>query len=270
MVTKPVALTRKAAESILPPLAVGAIIIAFWYLTSAYLLTDGQQFLLPTPHEVANKGLFEWSNLKVLLEGLLMTTKVALFGLFLAIVFGMIAAVIMSQASWVERTMFPYAIALQAIPVIAIVPVVGLWMGFSFSARVLVTVIISIFPIITNTLFGIKSVSRLHHDLLTLHHVSRPTRFWRLELPSALPAIFTGFRISAGLAVVGALVGEFFFRAGNTQGLGRLLSVYQNRLQMELLIAAIFFSCLLGVAFFALFGALNKKATGAWAPGQNR
>jgi NitT/TauT family transport system permease protein len=255
---------RRLADSVGPPLVVGAGVIGLWYFVSLVVLEEGQRFLLPLPHEVVQTGLFKWRNLEEILLGMLRTTQVTIVGLAIAIVIGMSVAILMSQVYWVERTLFPYAIAVQAVPIIAIVPVIGLWMGFSFNARVLVTVIISLFPIITNTLFGIKSVDRGLHDLLTLHHASRFTRLWRLELPGAQPAIFTGFRIAAGLAVIGALVGEFFFRAGNERGLGRLLAVYQNRLQMKLLITAIAFSCLLGVALFAAFGALNNRFTGAW------
>ncbi len=255
---------RRLADSVGPPLVVGAGVIGVWYFISLVVLEEGQQFLLPLPHEVVQTGLFKWRNLEEILLGMLRTTQVTIVGLAIAIVIGMSVAILMSQVSWVERTLFPYAIAVQAVPIIAIVPVIGLWMGFSFNARVLVTVIISLFPIITNTLFGIKSVDRGLHDLLTLHHASRVTRLWRLELPGAQPAIFAGFRIAAGLAVIGALVGEFFFRAGNERGLGRLLAVYQSRFQIKLFITAIAFSCLLGVALFAAFGALNNRLTGAW------
>lgn len=257
-----------ALTVVVPPLGVGIVFAGVWYLVSYFWLTDGQQFLLPPPHEVVETGILDWDNLKEMLLGLLTTTGVTLVGLTIAIVLGMSAAILMSQAPWLENTLFPYAIAIQAVPIIALVPVIGLWMGFSFNARILVTVMISLFPIITNTLFGIKSVQQGHHDLFTLHHTSRFTRLWRLQLPSALPFIFTGLRIAAGLAVVGALVGEFFFRAGNARGLGRLLSLYQNRLQIKLLIAAIGFSSLLGVLLFSLFGMLNNRVTGAWAPGR--
>lgn len=258
--------TRAVVSGVLPPALVGVGIIGVWYAASLLVLTEGQRFLLPPPHDVISTGVLDWDNLQEILLGLATTTRVTIVGLAIAIVVGMAVAILMSQTNWLESTLFPYAIAVQAVPIIAIVPVIGLWMGFSFNARVLVTIIISIFPVITNTLFGIKSVAAGHHDLFTLHGASRLTRLFRLELPSAMPATFTGFRIAAGQAVIGALVGEFFFRAGDERGLGRLLSVYQNRLQIKLLITAILFSCLLGVALFSVFGQLSNYMTGAWNP----
>ena len=261
---------RRLARAFMPPLVVGAMVVGFWYFMSLVALTEGQRFLLPTPHDVLRTGFLRWRNLEEILLGLATTTQVTLVGLGIAIVLGLGVAILMSQAKAVERTLFPYAIAVQAVPIIAIVPVIGLWMGFNFNARVLVTIIISLFPIITNTLFGIKSVDRSHHDIMTLHRATRLTRLWRLQLPSALPAIFVGLRIAAGQAVIGALVGEFFFREGDARGLGRLLSVYQNRLQIELLITAIIFSSALGVVLFSLFGALNNRVTGSWDPAAAR
>ena len=88
------------------------------------------------------------------------------------------------------------------------------------------------FPIVANTLFGLQSVDQAHHDLFTLHGASRCTRLWKLQFPAALPSIFTGLRIAAGLAVIGAIVGDFFFQQGDP-GIGILIDRYQRRLQSE-------------------------------------
>ena len=110
--------------------------------------------------------------------------------------------------------MYPYAVVLQTIPILAIVPLIGFAFGFNFRSRVLVCVLIALFPIITNTLFGLLSVDHGQHDLFTLHGVGRWQRLWKLQFPAALPNIFTGLRISAGLSVIGAVVGDFFFVQG--------------------------------------------------------
>src|ERR1043166_9084417 len=126
---------------------------------------------------------------------------------------------------------------LQTISLLALVPLVGFWFQFGFSSRVLVCVLISLFPIITNTLFGLKSTAQAHHDLFTLQHATRIQRLLKLQLPGALPAILSGWRIAAGLSVVGAIVGDFFFRQGEP-GIGRLIDDYRARLQSEQLFAA--------------------------------
>ena len=149
-----------------------------------------------------------------------MSTKVALIGLAIAVVLGILIAVLMSQAKIAERAIFPYMVTLQAIPILAIVPLIGFWFGYGTKSRVFVCVIISIFPIIVNTLFGLQSADRGMHDLFTLHHANRVTRLRKLMFPAALPAIFAGLRISAGLSVIGAVVGDFFFGQGES-GIGQ-------------------------------------------------
>jgi NitT/TauT family transport system permease protein len=124
-------------------------------------------------------------------------------------------------------------------------------------------VLISLFPIITNTLFGLKSADRAHRDLFRLHRANRWKRLVFLELPGALPSMFTGWRISAGLSVIGAIVGDFFFRQGDA-GLGRLIDGYTAQLQSDQLFAAVIISSLLGLCVFWLFGLLNRAVVGSW------
>jgi NitT/TauT family transport system permease protein len=261
---------RALARVIIPPILVLAGVIGVWYFMTYRGLSESQRFILPPPHEVFSDGLLTWKPLKEILEGLWATTVVVLVGLMISIVVGMSIAILMSRARWIERTMFPYAVALQTIPIIAITPIIGLWLGFAFNARVLVTVIISIFPVITNTLFGLQAADQNLHDIFSLHRSSSLTRLWKLELPAAQPAIFTGLRIAAGLAVTGAIVGEFFFRGGKEKGIGRLISFYQNRLQIDRLMSAIVLSSLLGVVLFLIVGAIGDRATRHWAPGERR
>jgi NitT/TauT family transport system permease protein len=124
-------------------------------------------------------------------------------------------------------------------------------------------VIISIFPIVSNTLFGLLSAERSQHDLFTLHDASRRTRLLKLQLPAALPAIFTGYRIAAGLSVIGAVVGELFFRRGS-KGIGILMDQYRSRNQYPLTYGALVLSSLLGIAVFVFFGWLGHAIVGRW------
>ena len=124
-------------------------------------------------------------------------------------------------------------------------------------------VIISIVPIVSNTLFGLRSVERGQHDLFTLQGASSWTRLTKLQFPAAQPAIFTGFRISAGLAVIGMVVGELFNRQG-AKGIGILMDEYRSRNQFTYTWGALLLSSLLGIAVFFLFGWLQKAVTGRW------
>ncbi len=257
---------RVFAGHVLPPIALGGVLIAVWYAITYLVLDERRRFLLEPPHKVWAEGFADWGNFTEMMGGLWSSTKVAMIGLTIAILIGLALAVIMSQAKMIERAVFPYAVTLQAIPILAIVPLIGFWFGFGQTSRVVVCVIISLFPIIVNTLFGLQSAERGMHDLFTLHHASRLTRLRKLQFPAALPAVFAGLRISAGLSVIGAIVGDFFFGRGEP-GIGQLLQRYANRLLGEQLLASIILSSALGVAVFLLFGWIQEKVIGKWYEG---
>jgi NitT/TauT family transport system permease protein len=248
------------------PLAVFGLFIAFWYFMS-YVGIQGifgkPRFLIPPPHSVVHDSFFMWRNLHPILNALWLSTKVALIGLAISIGLGMALAIVMSQARWIERAFWPYLIALQAVPILALVPLIGSIIGFDFRSRVLVCVIISLFPIITNTLFGLLSADRSQHELFTLHGAGRITRLRKLQFPAALPAIFTGFRISAGLAVIGSVVGDVFFQRGE-QGIGSLIKVYGARLNNTEMFGALIVTVALGVTVFGFFGWLSQRVIGKW------
>jgi len=252
-------------RAVVPPVVLAAVVLAGWTIASDHLLRPSKRFLLPSPVQVARVGLVDHANRVEILHGLWSTSRVAIVGLLIAIVAGVGLAVLMSQARWAERAVYPYAVVLQTIPILAIVPLIGYWLGFNFRSRVLVCVVISIFPIITNTLFGLKSVDPGLHDLFTLHKVNRLTRLRKLQAPAALPAMFEGFRISAGLGVIGAIVADFFFRQGDP-GIGRLIDVYRQRLATEQLMTAVLLSSFLGVVVFWVFGWLAARVTRSRRP----
>jgi NitT/TauT family transport system permease protein len=246
-----------------PPAAVFAASLAVWYGVSYLLLDSRRRFLVPPPHDVIQVSFLDPYNLRELLSALWLSTRVAFTGLAISIVLGLALAVAMNRAKWIERSIYPYAVLTQTIPILAMVPLFGFWFGFGAFSRVLVVVLFAIFPIIANTLFGLQSVDQEHHDLFTLHGASRATRLWKLEFPTALPSIFTGLRIAAGLAVIGAIVADFFFKQGNP-GIGILIDRYQSRLQSEQMVGAIILSSLLGIVVFWFFGFLAHRVVGGW------
>jgi NitT/TauT family transport system permease protein len=254
---------RHGLRLALPPFGVFALFIGVWYLISYAVLDPDRRFLLPAPHEVIAVGFVNQRNLTELLTGLWLTTQVALLGLGIAMVVGVAVALLMSQAIWLEQSLYPWAVVLQTIPILALVPLIGFWMDFGKDSRIVVCVLIALFPIIANTLFGLQSADAGLHDLFTLHHASRLTRLRKLLIPASLPAMFAGFRISAGLSVIGAIVGDFFFKQGQP-GLGILIDLYRARLQSERMFAAIILSSLLGIAVFLLFGWLGRRVVGRW------
>jgi NitT/TauT family transport system permease protein len=237
--------------------------VAGWYGISYGLLDERRRFLLKPPHEVFAQGFLDWPTFSEMLSGLWSSTQVAMIGLSISIAIGFLFATIMSQAKTIERAVFPFMVTLQAIPILAIVPLISFWWGTGQRSRIIVCVIISLFPIIVNTLFGLQSAERGMHDLFTLHHADRLTRLRKLMFPAAFPAIFAGLRISAGLSVIGAVVGDFFFGRGDV-GIGQLLRRYANQLMGEELLAAVILSSALGVTVFMTFGWLQTIAIGKW------
>lgn len=243
-----------------------AAFIALWYLGHYWILEnvfDKPSFLLPPPHEVVDESFLDPVPRRQMLSGLMWTTLVSLTGLAISIVLGITLAVLMAQTRVVEQAFWPYLIAAQAVPILAIVPLIGVVFGFGFPSRILVCVIISIFPIVSNTLFGLLSAERNQHDLFTLHHSSRWTRLTKLQFPAALPSIFNGFRIAAGLSVIGAVVGELFFRRGS-KGIGILMDQYRQRTIFPQTYGALVLSSLLGIAVFVFFGWLAHAVVGRW------
>lgn len=236
-------------------------IVAIWYAVSYLLLDESRRFLLPPPHQVFIETLGNGKVIGPMIAALGQTITVALIGLAIAVVIGMGWALVMSQWNLAEKILYPYAVILQTIPILALTPLIGIWMGYGMPARIVVCVIIAVFPMISNTLFGLQSATPAAHDLFTLQKATKWQRMTKLMLPAAIPSIFTGLRQAAGLAVIGAIVGDFFFQQGS-QGIGGLLRTYTLRLNMEPLFLAIILTALFGVIVFSIFATLDRIIVG--------
>jgi NitT/TauT family transport system permease protein len=245
-----------------PSLLVFALIIALWYAITYLVLSADTRYLMPPPDQVIDQ-LLTPETAGEIFRALALSAEVAVIGLAIAIGIGMAWAILMSQGKWVEIALFPYAVFLQCVPILALVPLIGFWFGFDLPARVIVCVMIALFPIVSNTLFGLQSVDRAQRELFQLQGANRWTVLLKLQFPAAAPAIFAGLRISAGLAVIGALVGDFFFQQG-TPGLGALINQYQQTVASAQLFAAIVVASLFGVLVFLFFGWAAKVAIGKW------
>jgi NitT/TauT family transport system permease protein len=262
-------LPARLAINLGPPLALFAVFVGLAYFVSYVVLSPGRRWLLPPPHEILNNGFLNGRNLHEQLTALWDTAQVSIVGLLIAFAIGATVALVMSQAKWIERSLYPYAVLVQVTPILAIVPLIATWFGYDFTARVVVCVLIAVFPIITNTLHGLLTVDSELHDVFTLHHAGRIKRLVKLQIPHAVPDVFVGLRVSAGLSVIGAIVGEFFFRQG-TPGLGRLLDVYRAYLETDLMMSTLLFCVALGLASFLVVGILGRQLTKNWYEEGNR
>ena len=260
---------RNLVSDFAGPVVVFILFIATWYLLSTTVLPPQKRFLLPTPHRVVNEGFLTWSvgeqrGLKPILISLWDSVKIAVIGLFITIIIGTALATLMATRRWMERATWPYLVALQSAPILAMTPLIRALIDGIQLQRILVVVLIAFFPIVNNTLFGLLSVDTSQHELFSLHGASKFTRLRKLQFPAAMPNIFVGLRISAGLSVIGAVVGDFYFRQGGVVGIGAQIDIYRGRLWGAELIAAIILASIFGLVVFVLFGLLSKVAIGKW------
>jgi NitT/TauT family transport system permease protein len=260
--------TRKnLLGSIIGPLLFLTAFVALW----EYFHRDGMRrffdkppFLLPSLTTVIDQSFLDSTVRSQMITGIGWTTFAALTGLAISIVLGIALAVVMAQARWLERSVYPYLVAAQALPILAVVPLINSVFGGGMGSRIFVCVVISFFPIVTNTLFGLTSVDVSQHELFTLRGVSRATRLRKLQFPSAMPSIFIGFRISAGLSVIGAIVGEQFFREGQKPGIGVVIELFRQKSRFPQVYGGLIVAALLGITVFFAFGLLRKIVIGRW------
>lgn len=245
----------------LPPAIVALAAISLWFLLSITIFR-GKGYLLPGPQEV---GAAFSENSIAILGATLTTLKEATFGYLTAIILGVSFAAILSQSRVLERSFYPYAVLLQTVPVVAVAPLIVLWFGYGDTSVIIISLIISLFPIINNSLLGFRSTSRNLIELFAMHRTSRLDSFWKLRLPGALPSIMAGLRISAGLSVIGAIIGEFIIGSGNSQGgLGVQIIFAQGRMYTALLFAEVISATGLGFLFFTAISLVGNLLLRHW------
>jgi NitT/TauT family transport system permease protein len=260
-------LGARLASQLWPPALVFVALIGTWYLLNLRLPQE-RRFLLPTPHEVVTGGFLDGEVFREIMSSTWLTTRLALTGLFVAILLGMLLGIAMYRSNRIERAAYPYLVALQAIPILAITPLMIIAFGSGSLSKTLVCVIIAFFPIPTNLLLGLKSIDKGMVDLFKMQGASWSTRLRKLALPAATPALFAGFRISAGLSVIGAIVGELFFQQGEP-GLGMRLVEYRQRIEFDRMFTCLIWSSLLGIAVFTFFGWLGNRLVRSWHESAN-
>ena len=253
-------LGRWLISTALPPLVAFAVVLLVWQLL--IVAYDIKKFLLPGPADVWRVCLRDSASLW---RAFLLTGAGACVGFGLSLVVGVLTGCVFSQSRLVRTSLYPYAIFLQTVPIVAIAPLIVLWIGEGFASVVLVSFIISLFPVITNATAGLLSVDPDLLDLFRLNNATRIQTLLKLRLPSAVPSIITGARIASGVAVVGAIVGEFFvsFELENP-GLGYLIQTTSRNLKTDKLFATIILSTLLGLLIFAVVSGFGSLILNRW------
>lgn len=244
-----------------PAVLVFFAFVLAWEVLARVAFSD-RAYLLPSPGAVAVRG---WEIRDAILLSSWTTLYSAVVGYGIAIAAGMGFAIVMSQSKTLERSFYPWAVILQVTPVIAIAPVIILWFGFGQVSIVIISMLIAYFPILNNTHLGLVSTDRNQVELFQLHEASWWGQFWHLRLPGAIPQIIAGLRISAGLAVIGAILGEFVIgTAGSYGGIGVRVVMAQATLRTTELFAYVIAASMLGLFFFAFVSFLGYQLMKDW------
>jgi NitT/TauT family transport system permease protein len=249
------------------PLLVGIVLLALWEASVRAL--DVPVFVLPSPSSIAVAFV---DSFPLLMAALWETLKMTLAAFSASFVGGLALAILFVQSRLIERSFLPYAVVLQVTPIVAIAPLILIWVGVDHVERAvfILATIVAFFPILSNASFGLRSVDPGLADLFRLYRATRWQQLWLLQLPSALPALLAGARISAGLALIGAVVAEFVAGSGEATGLAWRIVESANRLEIPRMFAALVLLSLTGLALNGLVAWIENRLLRNWHAGHQR
>jgi NitT/TauT family transport system permease protein len=252
---------RRLLQVILPA-ATGALVVALWYGVHA-LLAEDLRFLLPTPLAILEALR---TNADSLARAAVNTTQGALLGFTLAVVVSFACAVALALSPLVRIGLYPYLMILQMTPIIVFAPILVIWVGAGLKSVTIITFLICFFPLVVNTTQGLVSTDRHLVELFAMWRTSRWQQLRHLRIPAALPYFFTGLRIAATLAPIGALVGDYTAgsSAGDGGGLGFQAIIYSSQAKYAALFATAAVTCVLGFIFTAAVLSLSWLALHRW------
>ncbi|MGQ4645993.1 ABC transporter permease subunit [Lyngbya aestuarii] len=254
-------LKKLASIDVIAPVVVGITVLLIWEILVR--VTGVPSYLLPGPLLVLQTLISEWN---ALFNSLIITLQITVSALILATVSGLLVATLFTQNKWIERSLFPYAVILQTTPVVAIAPLIIVWLrNNTFAALVVCAWLVAFFPIVSNTTLGLKSVEQNLSDVFQLYKASRWQTLLYLRLPSALPYFLGGLRISGGLALIGAVVAEFVAGTGGARsGIAYQILMSSYNLEIPRMFAALLMTTSLGVMIFIVLTALSDLLLSKW------
>ena len=253
-------LSQLAVQRVLYPCLVGVFIIALWQgLVVAYELPP---YLVPSPWLMLKTLHTDWLTLML---ALWVTVKITLLAFITAAVMGVLISFLFVQSKQIETALFPYAVLLQVTPIVAVAPLIIIWVKDPTASMVICATLVALFPIISNTTLGLRSIEPDLQSYFKLNRATRLQTLVRLRIPSALPYFFGGLRISSGLALIGAVVAEFVAGTGGA-GAGLAYQILQAGFQLNIprMFAALLLISLTGVALFAAMAWASRWALGGW------
>ena len=249
---------------------VPSIIIAALLLGWELLVRINQipHYILPAPSLVLTTLFDNWTTLW---PALWFTVKLTLLSLACAVIGGVLIAIAFALFKWVEIGFFPIAVILQVTPIVAIAPLILIYVSSTTAALLLCAWIVAFFPILSNTVIGLKSADSNLRDLFTLYQTTPWQRFRYLLMPSALPYFMAGLKVAGGLSLIGAVVAEFTAgTAGRETGLASRILESSFRTEIPMMFAALLLVSLLGIAIFVVFAGLSRWVLGHWHESEMR
>ena len=245
---------------IVPPVVAFVLFVGLWQLIVGQ--AGIPPYMLPKPTDIVASVGDNWRSL----FGSVYTTALeTVIGFLLSVVGGVLGAILLASSKVIERSVYPYAIVLQTIPIVAIAPIIVIWFDAGLRSIVIIAFLIGFCPMLSNTLIGLNSTDQHLKNLFRLYNASKWQTMWKLRIPAALPYIVGGLKISCSLCVIGAIVGEYVAGVGGGQGgLGYAITYAAIRIQTPYLFACGLMASLLGIAFYQLVNWFSRELLGSW------
>jgi ABC-type nitrate/sulfonate/bicarbonate transport system permease component len=238
------------ARRVLPPLVFSLLVLGAW---QAYIvLADVNPLLLPSPFDVARSVV---DNAALFASNAVVTLTEILLGFALGAATGIALGVLLTYSPLAERAVYPWLVASQMVPIVAVAPILVVWFGFTIVPKVVVVALVGFFPVVVNTIDGLKSVDPEMVRLMRTLGMSRGRIMRSVRVPSALPYVFSGLKVAMALSVIGAVFGEW---VGSSEGLGYLMLALNNQLATTELFAAVLVLSLMGITLFFLVGLVER------------
>ncbi|WP_078543318.1 ABC transporter permease [Litchfieldia alkalitelluris] len=242
------------------PIIAFIIFITLWQIIP--LIFGIKHYILPKPTDVVTAAIKDWH---LLWPAVQITIVESVLGFVLSAVVGILISILLASSKILERSIYPYAIILQTIPVVAVAPIIVIWFGAGYNSIVVISFLVGFFPVISNTLMGLNSVDKNMDELFTLYNASRWQKMWKLRIPAAMPFIMAGLKVSCTLTIVGAIVGEYVAGIGGGKGgLGYSITVAAIQVKTAYLFACGIAAAILGVGFYLLVSYISHLILKSW------
>lgn len=247
--------------SFLAPIFTFILLLCSWELVVSF--QNIPKYILPAPTDIFSSILLNYEDL---LLSTFITFRITILAFLIASFLAIFIAILFSQSKIIELSLYPIAVIFQVTPVVAIAPLILIWVGLDNAeyAILILAIIVAFFPVLANTNLGIRSVEKNLSELFSLYEATRFKRLFKLQLPYALPFILTGMKTSIGLALIGAVVAEFVAGSGTSTGLAWRIIEAGNRLDVPKLFAALILLVVLGIILFLLMSLIEKLLLRRW------